>query len=133
VGVTRDDLYRSLFVRARGALKKELIGHLGSKRRIRRSRHATLRGDGRGQIVDAVSIRQRPAKIVDRAIPWHWEGDLVAGSRGTFIATPVERQSRYVIIVKLADKRTESVVAAALIKGCRQDSEFYVRQAPTTI
>ena len=117
--VSHETIYQSLFVQARGALKKELIGHLRSKRRIRRSRHATARGTGRGEIVDAVSIRQRPAEIEDRAIPGHWEGDLVEGSRGTFIATLVERQSRFVIIVKVADKRTETVVAA-LIKAVRK-------------
>jgi IS30 family transposase len=117
--VSHETIYRSLFVQARGALKKELIGHLRSKRRIRRSRHATHRGGGRGEIIDAVSIRQRPAEIEDRAIPGHWEGDLVAGSRGTFIATLVERQSRFVILIKLANKRTENVVAA-LIKAVRK-------------
>jgi IS30 family transposase len=91
--VSHEMIYRSLFVQARGALKKELIGHLRSKRRIRRSRHATIRGAGRGEIVDAVSIRQRPAEVEDRAIPGHWEGDLVAGSKGTFVATLVERKS----------------------------------------
>ena len=89
--VSHETIYRSLFVQARGVLKKELLGHLRSKRRIRRSRHATDRGTGRGQIVDAVSIRQRPAEAEDRAIPGHWEGDLVEGARGTFIATLVER------------------------------------------
>ena len=117
--VSHETIYRSLFVQARGVLKKELIGHLRSKRRIRRSRHATDCGAGRGQIVDAVSIRQRPAEVEDRAIPGHWEGDLVEGSRGTYIATLVERQSRFVIIVKVADKRTE-VVVAALIKAVRK-------------
>jgi IS30 family transposase len=117
--VSHETIYRSLFVQARGALKKELIGHLRSKRRFRRSRHATLCGAGRGEIIDAISIRQRPAEIEDRAIPGHWEGDLVAGSRGTFIATLVERQSRFVIIVKLANKKTENVVAA-LIKAVRR-------------
>src|SRR5512146_3287072 len=73
--VSHETIYKSLFVQARGALKKELIGHLRSKRRIRRSRHATARGAGRGEIVDAVSIRQRPAEIEDRAVPGHWEGD----------------------------------------------------------
>jgi IS30 family transposase len=91
-------------MQARGALKRELIGHLRSKRRIRRSRHATFRGEGRGEIIDAVSIRQRPAEIEDRAIPGH--------------ATLVERQSRFVILVKIADKRTETAVPA-LIKAIR--------------
>jgi len=116
--VSHETIYRSLFVQARGALKRELIGHLRSKRRIRRSRHATFRGKGRGEIVDAVSIRQRPAEIDDRAVPGHWEGDLVEGSRGSYFATLVERQSRFVILVKLADKRTETVVPA-LIKAIR--------------
>ncbi len=117
--VSHETIYRSLFVQARGALKKELIGHLRSKRRIRRSRHATYFGEGRGQIIDAISIRQRPAEVEDRAIPGHWEGDLVEGSRGTYIATLVERQSRFVIIVKVADKRSH-VVVAALIKAVRK-------------
>ena len=117
--VSHETIYKSLFVQARGALKKELIGHLRSKRRIRRSRHATDRGAGRGEIVDAISIRERPAEVEDRAVPGHWEGDLVEGSRGTFIATLVERRSRFVIIVKVADKRTESVVAA-LVKAVRK-------------
>src|SRR5215813_7654036 len=117
--VSHETIYRSLFVQARGALQRELIGHLRSKRGIRRSRHATARGEGRGEIVDAVSIRQRPAEIEDRAIPGHWEGDLIEGSRGSYFATLVERQSRFVILVKVADKRTETVVPA-LIKAIRK-------------
>jgi IS30 family transposase len=117
--VSHETIYRSLFVQARGALKRELIGHLRSKRRIRRSRHATARGEGRGEIVDAVSIRQRPAEIEDRAVPGHWEGDLVEGMRGSYFATLVERQSRFVMLVKVADKRTETVVSA-LIKAVRR-------------
>ena len=117
--VSHETIYRSLFVQARGALKKELIGHLRSKRRIRRSRHATDRGLGRGAIVDAVSIRQRPAEVEDRAVPGHWEGDLVEGSRGTYIATLVERRSRFVVLVKLSEKGTQAVVDA-LIKAVRR-------------
>jgi IS30 family transposase len=117
--VSHETIYRSLFVQARGALKQELIGHLRSKRRIRRSRHATDRGLGRGEIADAISIRQRPAEAEDRAVPGHWEGDLVEGSRGTYIATLVERRSRFVILVKLSEKKTEAVVAA-LIKAVRR-------------
>ena len=117
--VSHETIYRSLFVQARGALKKELLGHLRSKRRLRRSRHATYRGDGRGEIIGAVSIRQRPAAVEDRAVPGHWEGDLVEGSRGTYFATLVERQSRFVVLVKVADKRTETVVTA-LIKAVRK-------------
>jgi IS30 family transposase len=117
--VSHETIYRSLFVQARGALKQELIGHLRSKRRIRRSRHATDRGLGRGEIADAISIRQRPAEAEDRAVPGHWEGDLVEGSRGTYIATLVERRSRFVILVKLSEKKTEAVVDA-LIKAVRR-------------
>lgn len=97
--VSHETIYRSLFVQARGALKKELIGHLRSKRRIRRSIHSTDRGTGRGVITDAVSIRHRPAEVEDRAVPGHWEGDLVEGSRGTYIATLVERRSRFVVLL----------------------------------
>jgi IS30 family transposase len=116
--VSHETIYRSLFVQARGALKKELIGHLRSRRSIRRPRHAI---DGRvgERIVDAVSISQRPAEVQDRAVPGHWEGDLVEGARGTFIATLVERRSRFVVLVKLPEKRTE-VVVAALIKAVRK-------------
>jgi IS30 family transposase len=116
--VSHETIYRSLFVQARGALKKELIGHLRSKRRIRRPHHAI---DGRQgeRIVNAVSIRQRPSEVEDRAVPGHWEGDLVEGSRGTFIATLVERRSRFVILVKLPDKRTD-VVVTALTKAVRK-------------
>ena len=116
--VSHETIYRSLFVQARGALKKELIGHLRAKRRLRRARHAT---DGRvgERIVDAVPIRQRPAEVEDRAVPGHWEGDLVEGSRGTYIATLVERTSRFVILVKIREKRTEAVVDA-LVKAVRK-------------
>jgi IS30 family transposase len=116
--VSHETIYRSLFVQARGALKKELIGHLRSQRRFRRPRHVT---DGRRgeRIANAVSIRQRPAEVEDRAIPGHWEGDLVEGSRGTFIATLVERQSRFVVLVKIPEKRTDAVVGA-LIKAVRK-------------
>jgi IS30 family transposase len=117
--VSHETIYRSLFVQARGALKKELVGHLRTKRRFRRSRHATYRGQGRGAIIDAVSIRERPAEAEDRAVPGHWEGDLVEGSRGTYIATLVERQSRFVMLVKLSEKGTEAVVDA-LIKAVRK-------------
>lgn len=116
--VSHETIYRSLFIQARGALKKELIGHLRSKRGIRRPRHAT---DGRvgERIVDAISIRQRPAEVEDRAVPGHWEGDLVEGSRGTYIATLVERTSRFVILIKIPEKRTEAVVDA-LVRAVRR-------------
>jgi IS30 family transposase len=117
--VSHETIYRSLFVQARGALKKELLEHLRSKRRMRRSRHASDRGDGRGQIVDAISIRERPAEVQDRAVPGHWEGDLVEGARGTFIATLVERQSRFVVLVKIPEKTSEAVVDALIKAVCK--------------
>jgi IS30 family transposase len=110
--VSHETIYRSLFIQARGALKKELIGHLRTKRRIRRSRHARDRGYHCGQIVDAISIRERPAEIEDRAIPGHWEGDLIGGTHNSHIATLVERHSRFVALVKVTSKDTAAVVAA---------------------
>jgi IS30 family transposase len=86
-GVSPETIYRSPFIQARGVLKKELMDHLRSKRRMRRSRHASEHGQSRGQIVDAISIRQRPAEAEDRAIPGHWEGDLLSGAKNSFIAT----------------------------------------------
>lgn len=97
----------------------QFAGHLRTKRRFRRSRNASYRGQGRGAIIDAVSIRERPPEVEDRAVPGHWEGDLVEGSRGTYIATLVERQSRFVVLVKLSEKGTEAVVDA-LIKAVRK-------------
>jgi IS30 family transposase len=110
--VSHETIYRSLFIQARGVLKKELIGHLRSKRRIRRSRHSRVGGQSRGQIVDAISIRQRPAEIEDRAIPGHWEGDLLGGIKNSHIATLVERHSRFTALVKVPSKDTAAVVAA---------------------
>src|SRR6202795_16091 len=110
--VSHETIYRSLFIQARGVLKKELIQNLRSKRRIRRSRHSRVGGQSRGQIVDAISIRQRPAEIEDRAIPGHWEGDLLGGTKNSHIATLVERHSRFVELVKVPSKDTAAVVAA---------------------
>ncbi len=110
--VSHETMYRSLFIQARGVLKKELLGHLRSKRRIRRSQHARIFSDSRGQIPDAISIRERPAEVEDRAIPGHWEGDLLSGSRNSHIATLVERHSRFTALVKVPSKDTVVVVAA---------------------
>jgi IS30 family transposase len=110
--VSHETIYRSLFVQARGALKKELIQHLRFQRRIRRSRHSRVTGHHRGQIVDAISIRERPAEIEDRAIPGHWEGDLLRGTHNSHIATLVERHSRFTMLVKVSGKDTTAVVAA---------------------
>jgi transposase, IS30 family len=93
-------------------LKKELVQHLRTKRRIRRSRHSRDSGHRCGQIVDAISIRERPAEIEDRAIPGHWEGDLLGGTNNSHIATLVERHSRFTALVKVSSKDTAAVVAA---------------------
>ncbi len=110
--VSHETIYRSLFIQARGVLKKELIGHLRSRRMMRRVKHANTAGQPRGQIIDGASIRDRPADVEDRAIPGHWEGDLITGSQNTHMATLVERQSRFTMLVKVPGKDTASVVTA---------------------
>src|SRR5580658_3837496 len=110
--VSHETIYRSLFIQARGVLKKELVQHLRSERLMRRSVHARAGGKSHGQIVDAISIRERPAEVEDRAIPSHWEGDLLAGTGNSHIATLVERRSRFTILVKVPSKETATVVAA---------------------
>jgi IS30 family transposase len=122
--VSHETIYRSLFIQARGVLKKELMDHLRSKRRMRRSRHASASGQSRGQIVDAVSIRERPAEVEDRAIPGHWEGDLLSGAKNSYIATLVERHSRFAMLIKVSSKDT-GVVVAALSR--------HVRKLPATL
>jgi len=122
--VSHETIYRSLFIQARGVLKKELIQHLRFKRRIRRSRHWRDSGHRSGQIVDAISIRERPAEIEDRAIPGHWEGDLIAGTKKSHIATLVERHSRFTMLVKVSSKDTATVVAAL---------GRHVRRLPTSL
>jgi IS30 family transposase len=110
--VSHETIYRSLFIQARGVLKQELIQHLRSKRRIRRSRHASIHGHSQGKIVDAISIRERPAEVEDRAIPGHWEGDLLRGAGNSHVATLVERHSRFCMLVKVSGKDTATVVTA---------------------
>jgi len=110
--VSHETIYRSLFIQARGVLKKELTKHLRSKRRIRRSQHSRIFRDSRGQIAEAISIRERPAAVADRAIPGHWEGDLLSGSRNSHMVTLVERHSRFTALVKVSSKDTVVVVAA---------------------
>ena len=116
--MSHETIYRSLFVQARGALKKELQQYLRSKRTIRRAKQSSLKGIGLGGMPDAVSIRERPASVEDRAVPGHWEGDLIEGSNNSCIATLVERHSRYVMLIKLDSKKTETVVPA-LIKQAK--------------
>lgn len=110
--VSHETIYLSLFVQSRGVLKKALLRHLRRRKTMRRSQHASTAGQTRGQIIGAVSIRERPACIEDRAIPGHWEGDLLAGASNSHIATLVERQSRFVMLVRLPGKDTVSVVRA---------------------
>jgi IS30 family transposase len=117
--VSHETIYKSLFIQARGVLKKQLITHLRSRRIMRRGKTSTTQGQTRGQIVDAVSIRERPAEVDDRAIPGHWEGDLLAGGNNTHIATLVERHSRYVLLVQVKGKDTDNVVTA-LVKQVKQ-------------
>jgi IS30 family transposase len=117
--VSPETIYRSLFIQARGALKKELLEHLRRTRVMRRSRHYTQKTDQRGRITDTVSISERPASVADRAVPGHWEGDLLFGSKNSQIATLVERQTRYVMLMKVAGKDTETVINA-LIKNARK-------------
>lgn len=110
--VSHETIYRTLFIQARGALKKELMEHLRSQRQIRRSRLAERVPQGRGQIPAAVPISERPAQIEDRAVPGHWEGDLICGANNSYVATLVERHSRFVMLVKLTGKDTQTVVSA---------------------
>jgi IS30 family transposase len=122
--VSHETIYRSLFIQARGVLKQELLGHLRSKRRIRRSQHSRIYKDSRGRIADAISIRERPAEVEDRAVPGHWEGDLLSGGKNSYIATLVERHSRFLMLIKVPGKET-AVVVAALSK--------HVRKLPATL
>lgn len=123
--VSHETIYRSLFIQARGVLKKELQAHLRSQRAIRRSRHASLKRDGLGQITNMVSIRERPASIEDRAVPGHWEGDLIEGSKNSFIATLVERQSRYVMLATVARRDTQTVISALIKQSKKLPDELY--------
>jgi transposase, IS30 family len=123
--VSHETIYRSLYVQARGVLKKELLGYLRSKRTIRRSKRADPDGDRRGQIKDLVSISQRPATVEDRAVPGHWEGDLLAGSKNSHIATLVERHTRYVMLAKVTNKDTHTVVSALIKQARKLPDELY--------
>lgn len=123
--MSHETIYRSLFIQARGAFKKELTRYLRSKRTIRRSRHATRKGRGGGQIRDLISIRERPASVEDRAVPGHCEGDLLAGSNNSHIVTLVERHSRYVMLAKVTGKDTETVVTALIEHAQQLPGELY--------
>ena len=123
--VSHETIYRTLFIQARGALKKELLQHLRRTRRMRRSRHHTQKTADHGQITDTVSIRERPAEAEDRAVPGHWEGDLLFGSKNSQIATLVERHSRYVLLARVKSKDTETVINALIKQAHKLPRELY--------
>jgi IS30 family transposase len=123
--VSHETIYRTLYIQARGALKSELLAHLRRTRAMRRSRHHTQKTDNHGRIVGAVSISERPATAEDRAVPGHWEGDLLFGSGNSQIATLVERQTRYLMLVKVAAKDTETVVEALIKHARKLPQELY--------
>ena len=123
--VSHETIYRSLFVQARGVLKKELLQYLRSKRTIRRSKQATQKGGAHGQIKDMISISERPASVEDRAVPGHWEGDHLSGSQHSYIATLVERHTRYVMLVKVTNKDTQTVVSALIRQAKKLPTELY--------
>ena len=122
--VSHETIYRSLFIQARGALKKELMEHLRRTRGMRRSRHHTQKTPIHGQITDAVSISERPAAAEDRAVPGHWEGDLLCGGKNSQIATLVERHTRYVMLAKVASKETQTVIDALIKHAQKLPSEL---------
>ncbi len=123
--VSHETIYRSLFIQARGVLKKELLACLRSKRVIRRPKKATMKNTGVGKIPDAISISERPASVEDRAVPGHWEGDLIEGSNRTFIATLVERHSRYIMLAKVKSKKTVDVISALIKQSKKMPAELY--------
>jgi IS30 family transposase len=123
--VSHETIYKSLFIQARGALKKELQQHLRKTRAMRRSRHKTLKDEGLGKITSAVSIRERPAEAEDRAMPGHWEGDLLFGGNNSQIATLVERHTRYVMLVRVPGKDTKTVINALIKQANKLPRELY--------
>mgnify|MGYP000017570890 FL=1 len=123
--VSHETIYRSLFVQARGVLKKELLQHLRTKRTNLRSKHIGQKGEGQGQIKDIISISERPASVEDRAVPGHWEGDLITGSKNSYIATLVERHTRYVMLAKVTGKDTQTVVSALIKQAKKLPAELY--------
>jgi len=123
--VSHETIYRSLYIQARGALKKELLQHLRKTRVMRRSRHHTQKTADHGRITNTVSISERPASVEDRAVPGHWEGDLIIGSKSSQIATLVERHTRYVMLAKVKSRHTETVINALIKQARKLPSELY--------
>ena len=123
--VSHETIYKTLYIQARGALKKELIHHLRRSRAMRRSQHHTQKKGTHGQIIDAVSISERPAEVEDRAVPGHWEGDLLCGSNNSQIATLVERHTRLVMLVRVPSKDTKTVINALIKQSHKLPRELY--------
>ncbi len=123
--MSHETIYRSLFIQARGVFKKELQWYLRTQRAIRRAKQHSIKNEGLGKTCNAVSISERPASVEDRAVPGHWEGDLIAGSNNSFIATLVERQTGYVMLVRVKGKDTETVVSALIKHAHKLPTELY--------
>jgi len=124
--VSHETIYKTLFIQSRGALKKELLAHLRTERSLRRPKaQASMKGQGLGRIPNAVSISERPATAEDRAVPGHWEGDLIAGTNGSHIATLVERHTRYVMLAKIEKKDSATVIEALIKQAQKLPSELY--------
>lgn len=125
MNVSHETIYKTLFIQTRGTLKKELQQYLRSRRTVRKSRTTSLKGKGLGSIPNAVPISERPSTVADRAIPGHWEGDLIQGSKNSYIVTLVERHSRYVMLAKISDNKTATVIAALIKQAQQLPSELY--------
>ena len=123
--VSHETIYRSLFIQTRGVLKRELLQCLRTQRKMRQPKKVSLKGKGLGKIPNAISISERPATVEDRAVPGHWEGDLIEGKQGTYIATLVERHSRYAMLAKVKSKKTEDVTKALIKQAKKLPSELY--------
>jgi IS30 family transposase len=123
--VSHETIYKTLFIQARGALKKELQSYLRTQRAMRRSKHHSIKNEGLGKITNAVSISERPAQVEDRAVPGHWEGDLIAGTNNSYIATLVERHTRYVMLAKIKQKDTKHVIDALIKHAHKLPTELY--------
>jgi len=123
--VSHETIYLTLYIQARGALKKELLQHLRRTRSMRRSRHHTQKTKDHGRITNTVSIRERPAEAEDRAVPGHWEGDLLCGSNNSQIATLVERHTRLVMLARVPSKDTKTVINALIKQAHKLPRELY--------
>lgn len=123
--VSHETIYKTLFIQARGALKKELQSYLRTQRAMRRSKHHSIKDEGLGKITNAVSISERPAQVEDRAVPGHWEGDLIAGTNNSYIATLVERHTRYIMLAKIKKKDTKHVIDALIKHAHKLPTELY--------